>query len=160
MTCFDPLYRVGDQIAESFAAHNSWSGEEIRRRSLELLEKMRIRSPEEVLEKYPHQLSGRMLQRIMIGIATAMEPALLIADEPTTAIDAITQYEILNEFLRVKQENQTAMVFISHDLNVVYQLCDSALVMKQGRIVEQGTVDELFDHPKDPYTKQLLAAAE
>ena len=160
MTCFDPLYRVGDQIAESFAAHNSWSGEEIRRRSLELLEKMRIRSPEEVLEKYPHQLSGGMLQRIMIGIATAMEPALLIADEPTTAIDAITQYEILNEFLRVKQENQTAMVFISHDLNVVYQLCDSALVMKQGRIVEQGTVDELFDHPKDPYTKQLLAAAE
>lgn len=97
--------------------HNNWDGEEILRRSLELLEKMRIRNPEEVLEKYPHQLSGGMLQRIMIGIATAMEPVLLIADEPTTAIDAITQYEILNEFLRVKQEKQTAMVFISHDLN-------------------------------------------
>ena len=160
MTCFDPLYRVGDQIAESFAAHNSWSGEEIRRRSLELLEKMRIRSPEEVLEKYPHQLSGGMLQRIMIGIATAMEPALLIADEPTTAIDAITQYEILNEFLRVKQENQTAMVFISHDLNVVYEICDRCLVMHRGRIVEQGPVEELYDHPKEDYTKALLAAAE
>lgn len=82
MTCFDPLYRIGTQIAETFAAHNNWDGEEILRRSLELLEKMRIRNPEEVLEKYPHQLSGGMLQRIMIGIATAMEPVLLIADEP------------------------------------------------------------------------------
>ena len=84
MTCFDPLYRIGQQIAETFSAHNNWTAEEIRTRSLELLEKMRIRNPEEVLEKYPHQLSGGMLQRIMIGIATAMKPALLIADEPTT----------------------------------------------------------------------------
>ena len=96
---------------------------------------MRIRSPEEVLEKYPHQLSGGMLQRIMIGIATAMEPALLIADEPTTAIDAITQYEILNEFLRVKQENQTAMVFISHDLNAISRVADRIVVLNQGRVV-------------------------
>lgn len=101
MTCFDPLYRIGQQIAETFSAHNNWTAEEIHIRSLELLEKMRIRNPEEVLEKYPHQLSGGMLQRIMIGIATAMKPALLIADEPTTAIDAITQYEILNELLHI-----------------------------------------------------------
>ena len=117
MTCFDPLYRIGQQIAETFSAHNNWTAEEIRVRSLELLEKMRIRNPEEVLEKYPHQLSGGMLQRIMIGIATAMKPALLIADEPTTAIDAITQYEILNELLHIKENHNTAMIFISHDLN-------------------------------------------
>lgn len=132
------------------------SGEEIRRRSLELLEKMRIRSPEEVLEKYPHQLSGGMLQRIMIGIATAMEPALLIADEPTTAIDAITQYEILNEFLRVKQENQTAMVFISHDLNAISRVADRIVVLNQGRVVDEGDFQHILHHAQDLYTRLLV----
>lgn len=100
MTCFDPLYRIGSQLAETFAAHGNWRKGEIRERSLTVLEKMRIHQPEEVLEKYLHQLSGGMLQRIMIGIAAALEPALLIADEPTTAIDAITQVEILAELLK------------------------------------------------------------
>ena len=92
MTCFDPLYRIGNQIAETFAAHQKWDAGEIKERSIEMLDKMQIRNPEEALEKYPHQLSGGMLQRIMIGIAMSMEPSLLIADEPTTAIDAITQF--------------------------------------------------------------------
>ena len=156
MTCFDPLYRIGAQIAETFAAHNNWDGDEIHCRSLELLEKMRIRSPEEVLEKYPHQLSGGMLQRIMIGIATAMEPALLIADEPTTAIDAITQYEILNEFLRVRQENQTAMVFISHDLNAISRVADRIVVLNQGRVVDEGDFQHILHHAQDPYTRLLV----
>ena len=156
MTCFDPLYRIGTQIAETFAAHNNWDGEEILRRSLELLEKMRIRNPEEVLEKYPHQLSGGMLQRIMIGIAIAMEPSLLIADEPTTAIDAITQYEILNEFLRVKQENQTAMVFISHDLNAISRVADRIVVLNQGRVVDEGDFQHILHHAQDPYTRLLV----
>ena len=156
MTCFDPLYRIGTQIAETFAAHNNWDGEEILRRSLELLEKMRIRNPEEVLEKYPHQLSGGMLQRIMIGIATAMEPVLLIADEPTTAIDAITQYEILNEFLRVKQEKQTAMVFISHDLNAISRVADQIVVLNQGRVVDEGDFQHILHHAQDPYTRLLV----
>ena len=156
MTCFAPLYRIGAQIAETFAAHNNWDGDEIRCRSLELLEKMRIRSPEEVLEKYPHQLSGGMLQRIMIGIATAMEPSLLIADEPTTAIDAITQYEILNEFLRVKQENQTAMVFISHDLNAISRVADRIVVLNQGRVVDEGDFQHILHHAQDPYTRLLV----
>ena len=156
MTCFDPLYRIGTQIAETFAAHNNWDGEEILRRSLELLEKMRIRNPEEVLEKYPHQLSGGMLQRIMIGIATAMEPVLLIADEPTTAIDAITQYEILNEFLRVKQEKQTAMVFISHDLNAISRVADRIVVLNQGRVVDEGDFQHILHHAQDPYTRLLV----
>ncbi len=94
---------------------------------------MRIRNPEEVLEKYPHQLSGGMLQRIMIGIATSMEPALLVADEPTTAIDAITQLEILDELVRIKREAQTAMIFITHDLNAISRVADRVVVLNQGR---------------------------
>ena len=111
---------------------------------------------EALLEKYPHQLSGGMLQRIMIGIATAMEPALLIADEPTTAIDAITQYEILNEFLRVKQENQTAMVFISHDLNAISRVADRIVVLNQGRVVDEGDFQHILHHAQDLYTRLLV----
>ena len=103
MTCFDPLYRIGSQMAETFAMHTDWNGEKIRSVSLEVLDQMRIHDGAEVLEKYPHQLSGGILQRIMIGIAMALSPELLIADEPTTAIDAITQYEILEEFERIKR---------------------------------------------------------
>ena len=140
MTCFDPLYRIGQQIAETFSAHNNWTAEEIHIRSLELLEKMRIRNPEEVLEKYPHQLSGGMLQRIMIGIATAMKPALLIADEPTTAIDAITQYEILNELLHIKENHNTAIIFISHDLEEVIEQSDNISVLRDG--VKIGSISK------------------
>lgn len=156
MTCFDPLYRIGAQIAETFAAHNNWSQAEIRQRSLEMLEKMRIRNPEEVMEKYPHQLSGGMLQRVMIGIATSMEPALLIADEPTTAIDAITQFEILDELLCIKQQNQTAMVFISHDLNAISRVADRIVVLNQGRVVDRGDFYHILHHAADPYTKLLV----
>lgn len=156
MTCFDPLYRIGAQIAETFSAHNNWSQAEIRQRSLEMLEKMRIRNPEEVLEKYPHQLSGGMLQRIMIGIATSMQPALLIADEPTTAIDAITQFEILDELLRIKQQHQTAMVFISHDLNAISRVADQIVVLNQGRVVDRGDFHHILHHATDPYTKLLV----
>lgn len=156
MTCFDPMYRIGAQIAETFAAHNDWSGEEIRFRSLELLDKMRIRSPEEVLEKYPHQLSGGMLQRVMIGIATAMSPKLLIADEPTTAIDAITQFEILDEFLRIKQAHGVAMVFISHDLDAISRVADRIVVLNQGVVVDRGDFRHILHHAEDPYTRLLV----
>lgn len=156
MTCFDPLYRIGAQIAETFAAHNDWIKADIRQRSLEMLEKMRIRNPEEVLEKYPHQLSGGMLQRIMIGIATSMKPSLLIADEPTTAIDAITQFEILDELLRIKQEHQTAMVFISHDLNAISRVADRIVVLNQGLVVDQGDFQHILHHATDSYTKLLV----
>ena len=156
MTCFDPLYRIGAQIAETFAAHNDWSKADIRQRSLEMLEKMRIRNPEEVLEKYPPQLSGGMLQRIMIGIATSMKPSLLIADEPTTAIDAITQFEILDELLRIKQEHQTAMVFISHDLNAISRVADRIVVLNQGLVVDQGDFQHILHHATDSYTKLLV----
>lgn len=156
MTCFDPLYRIGSQIAETFSAHNNWSSAEIRQHSLEMLEKMRIRNPKEVLEKYPHQLSGGMLQRVMIGIATSMEPALLIADEPTTAIDAITQFEILDELVRIKKQHQTAMVFISHDLNAISRVADQIVVLNQGSVVDRGDFRHILHHATDPYTKLLV----
>lgn len=156
MTCFDPLYRIGYQIAETFAAHTAMKADEIRERSIELLKKMQIHNPEEVLEKYPHQLSGGMLQRIMIGIAVSMEPALLIADEPTTAIDAITQAEILDELIRIKNENQTAVVFISHDLNAVSRIADQIVVLNQGQVVDQGDFHHILHHAADPYTRLLV----
>lgn len=156
MTCFDPLYRIGNQMAETFAVHTGWGKAEIRKRSLEILERMNIRQGEEVLQKYPHQLSGGMLQRIMIGIALAMEPALLVADEPTTAIDAITQHEIMREFQRIKREFQTAMIFITHDLGAISLVADQVLVMNQGRVADQGDFHHIIAHAKDPYTKLLV----
>ena len=127
--------------------------EEIEAEGRALLSKMGLA---ERAGHYPHQLSGGMLQRIMIGIATAMEPALLIADEPTTAIDAITQYEILNEFLRVKQEKQTAMVFISHDLNAISRVADRIVVLNQGRVVDEGDFQHILHHAQDLYTRLLV----
>ena len=156
MTCFDPLYRIGSQMAETFATHTTWSAQEIRSHSLEILAQMRIRNVEEVLEKYPHQLSGGMLQRIMIGIAMALEPELLIADEPTTAIDAITQYEILEEFVRIKKEKHTAMLFITHDLGAISKVADRVLVMNSGHIVDSGTFEHILMHANDPYTRMLV----
>ncbi len=156
MTCFDPLYRIGNQMAETFATHTSWNAQEIHTRCLEILDQMRIRNGEEVLEKYPHQLSGGMLQRIMIGIAMALQPELLIADEPTTAIDAITQYEILEEFIRIKKQKNTAMLFITHDLGAISRVADRILVMNSGHVVDSGSFDHILKHADDPYTRMLV----
>lgn len=156
MTCFDPLYRIGSQMAETFAMHTDWNGEKIRKVSLEVLEQMQIHDGEEVLQKYPHQLSGGMLQRIMIGIAMALSPELLIADEPTTAIDAITQYEILEEFGRIKREKKTAMIFITHDLGAISRVADRIIVMNSGQIVDRGDFHHILRHAKDPYTRMLV----
>ena len=149
MTCFDPLYRIGSQMAETFAMHTDWNGEKIRSVSLEVLDQMRIHDGAEVLEKYPHQLSGGMLQRIMIGIAMALSPELLIADEPTTAIDAITQYEILEEFERIKREKKTAMIFITHDLGAISKVADRIMVMNHGEKVFDAPPKEVFRHYKE-----------
>ena len=156
MTCFDPLYRIGSQMAETFAAHTTWTTQEIHSQCLEILEQMRIQNGEEVLEKYPHQLSGGMLQRIMIGIAMALQPELLIADEPTTAIDAITQYEILEEFVRIKKENHTAMLFITHDLGAISKVADYILAMNSGRVVDSGSFEHILTHANDSYTRMLV----
>ena len=156
MTCFDPLYRIGNQMAETFAAHTAWNAQEIRTCCLKILDQMQILNGEEVLEKYPHQLSGGMLQRIMIGIAMALQPELLIADEPTTAIDAVTQYEILEEFVRIKKNKNTAMLFITHDLGAISKVADRILVMNSGHIVDSGNFEHIRNHAQDPYTRLLI----
>lgn len=156
MTCFDPLYRIGNQMAETFAVHTAWGPEEIHMQSINILERMRIPDPEEILEKYPHQISGGTLQRIMIGIAMALKSGLLIADEPTTAIDSITQFEILQEFSRIKEEYNTAMIFITHDLSAVSRIADRILVMNQGQVVDKGDLSHILNHAEDPYTRLLV----
>ena len=161
MTAFDPLYSMGAQLLETLRATTSaFSEKESRGRIVEALEMMHIHNPLDVLKKYPYQLSGGMLQRCMIAVALLQRPDIIIADEPTTALDVTIQAQILDLLRTLRRELDLSYLFISHDLNVVYQLCDRVLVMKEGRIVEQGTVDDIFDHPKDDYTRQLLAAAE
>lgn len=156
MTCFDALYRIGNQMSETFATHTTWNAQEIRSHCLKILNQMQILNGEEVLQKYPHQLSGGMLQRIMIGIAMALQPELLIADEPTTAIDAITQYEILEEFIRIKKSKNTAMLFITHDLGAISKVADRILVMNSGHIVDSGDFEHIRNHAQDPYTRLLI----
>ena len=156
MTCFDPLYRIGNQMSETFATHTTWNAQEIRSHCLKILNQMQILNGEEVLQKYPHQLSGGMLQRIMIGIAMALQPELLIADEPTTAIDAITQYEILEEFIRIKKNKNTAMLFITHDLGAISKVADRIPVMNSGHIVDSGNFEHIRTHAQDPYTRLLI----
>ena len=143
-------------MAETFATHTTWNAQEIRSHCLKILNQMQILNGEEVLQKYPHQLSGGMLQRIMIGIAMALHPELLIADEPTTAIDAITQYEILEEFIRIKKSKNTAMLFITHDLGAISKVADRILVMNSGHIVDSGDFEHIRNHAQDPYTRLLI----
>ena len=156
MSCFDPLYRIGAQMAETFQEHTDWSSAEIPAKSIEVLKLMKIRDPEDVLRKYPHQMSGGMLQRVMIGLALALKPSLIICDEPTTAIDSISQYAIMQEFLRIKTSRSAAMIFISHDLGVLSLISDKLVVMHRGLAVERGLPEEIFEHAKDPYTRELI----
>lgn len=156
MTCFDPLYTIGNQMFETFDAHGVVEKSEYVNKAIEVLESMRIREPQEVLKKFPHQVSGGMLQRIMIGIALSMKPKLLICDEPTTAIDSITQYGIIQEFLRIKKESNVGMVFITHDVSVISHVADRLIVLNKGELVDAGTVEDILRRPKDPYTQLLV----
>lgn len=156
MTCFDPLYKIGNQIYETFDAHGIFSRDQYKVEAIKILEKMRIHDPEGVLQKFPHQLSGGMLQRVMIGIAMSMNPRLLICDEPTTAIDSITQYEIIKEFQRIKAESNVGMLFITHDVSVISHIADEVIVLNKGKLVDQGSFSEILKNPKDPYTKLLI----
>ena len=156
MSCFDPLYRIGEQMAETLQEHTSLKGRPLQKRMEDILCLMRIHDPADVLRKYPHQLSGGMLQRVMIGLAICMQPSLIIADEPTTAIDSISQYAIMQEFLRIKQRGEVSMIFISHDLGVLSLIADRLIVMHDGKAVESGTAQEIFDNATDTYTRHLI----
>ena len=154
----NPFYSVAWTLEEPLRVYGKYDKAERKRRVREMLE--RVELPEECLEARPAELSGGQRQRVSIAAALIRRPKFLIADEPVSALDVTIQAQILDLLRSLRRELDLSYLFISHDLSVVYQLCDRALVMKSGRIVEQGTVDAIFDHPKEAYTKQLLAAAE
>ena len=158
MTSLNPLHTIEQQIGEILSIHRGLSGEAARARVLDLLNKVGIREPEKRLGAYPHQLSGGQRQRVMIAMALANEPALLIADEPTTALDVTVQAQILALLKDLQRETGMAMLFITHDLGIVRRLAHRVAVMKKGEIVEQGKVAEVFANPQHAYTKALLAA--
>ncbi|MBU2889284.1 ABC transporter ATP-binding protein [Celeribacter halophilus] len=158
MTSLNPVFTIERQLCEGLRLHKGMSKEQARARALELMKDVRIPEPERRLSQYPHELSGGMRQRVMIAMAMACEPKLLICDEPTTALDVTIQAEILALIDRLKREHNTAVLFITHDMAVVAQMADRVLVMFRGDVVEEGTVAEIFDSPKEDYTKALLAA--
>ncbi len=157
-SALNPAYPVAWLLEEPLRIFGKYDAPERRRRVREMLE--RVELPEEVLEAYPSELSGGQRQRVSIAMALIQRPRFIIADEPVSALDVTIQAQILKLLSDLRKELDLSFLFISHDLNVVYQLCDSTLVMKEGRIVEQGPVEKIFDHPKEEYTRQLLAAAE
>ncbi len=158
MTSLNPLHTVERQIGEVLRVHQGMAEKQARIRTLELLNEVGIRDPEKRLGAYPHQLSGGQRQRVMIGMALANEPDLLIADEPTTALDVTVQAQILELLARLKKANGMSMLFITHDLGIVRRIADRVCVMTGGKIVEAGPTREIFDHPQHEYTRHLLAA--
>jgi len=154
MTSLNPVLTVADQIMESILIHETSSKEEARKRALEMLQTVGI-SPERA-DEYPHQFSGGMKQRVVIAIALACNSTLLLADEPTTALDVTIQAQVLDLMIKLKEQFSTSMIFITHDLGVVAQVCDEVAVMYAGRIVERGTLEEVFNHAKHPYTEGLF----
>ena len=158
MTSLNPTMRIGRQITEGLFKHERLSGQSAKKRALELLRLVGISNPEQRLRQYPHEFSGGMRQRVMIAIALACQPKILIADEPTTALDVTIQAQILDLLKKIQRETNTAIVLITHDLGVVANIADRVLVMYGGKVVETGKVDTVFYSPKHPYTWGLLAS--
>ena len=156
MTSLDPLFKVGDQLAEAILVHENVSKRSALDRSAELLDKVRLPQPRELLSQYPHQLSGGMRQRVMIAMALAGQPRLLIADEPTTALDVTTEAQILELMRSLQEEFNMAILFITHDLGVIAEMAEEVVVMYLGRVVEKTDIRSLFNEPKHPYTRALL----
>lgn len=156
MTAFDPLFTLRNQILETFQTHTNKTKKEAEVLAINILEKMNIIDPLEVLKKYPHELSGGMLQRIMIGLSIALNPSLIIADEPTTAIDSLNQVEILKELKQLREKLQLSMIFITHDLYVLSQVADRIIVMKDGSIVEEGLKEDIINNPQNEQSKYLV----
>jgi oligopeptide/dipeptide ABC transporter ATP-binding protein len=154
----NPLFRVERTLAQVLRAHRGLKGAEARRVSIELLTDVGLADPERILRRYPHELSGGMCQRVMIAFALASNPKLLIADEPTTALDVTVQLQVIELLARLRREHGLTLLLITHNLSVVAELCDRVIVMYLGRIVEQGPVLEIFDHPRHPYTIGLLGS--
>jgi peptide/nickel transport system ATP-binding protein len=158
-TALNPVIRIEPQITDVLRSRLGYSRAAARGRALELLELVHIRSPERVLQQYPHELSGGMCQRVVIAIAFAGNPSLIVADEPTTALDVTVQFEILKLIRNLQRRTGTAVLFITHDLGVVAKICESVSVIFAGRILEQGSADDVFSRPAHPYTRALIAAS-
>ena len=156
MTSLNPVYRVGKQIVEAIRTHENVSKKEARERAIDMLRKVGIPSPEKRIDDYPHQMSGGMRQRVMIAMALSCNPKLLIADEPTTALDVTIQAQILDLLRRLRDDTGMAVLLITHDLGVVSETADRVVVMYCGQVVEEAEVRTLFDHPMHPYTLGLL----
>ena len=147
MTSLNPVMTIGAQVEEAMKIHSRFNARERKERALQMMQNVELPNPQLLYEKYPHQLSGGMRQRVMIAAALVMEPKLLIADEPTTALDVTIQVQILKLLQKINREQGTAVLFISHDLGVIRHLCSRVIVMNQGKAVEQGDVQEIFRHP-------------
>ena len=158
MTALNPVFRVGDQIGETLLVHGRSTRRDARARAIELLRAVRIAHPETRIDDYPHQLSGGMRQRVLIAMALACQPSLVIADEPTTALDVTIQAEILDLLREMKSALDLSLLLITHDLGIIAETADRVLVMYAGRIVESGPVRDIFRHPAHPYTRGLLAS--
>jgi len=158
LTSLNPVFTIGDQIQEAILVHEAVSPNDLRRRCIRLLRDVGIPSPQERLKDYPHQLSGGQRQRVMIAMALACGPDLVIADEPTTALDVTVQAQILNLMQSIQDSSEMSVLYITHDLGVVANIADRVYVMYAGIIVEQGTTEEIFSRPRHPYTKGLLAS--
>jgi oligopeptide/dipeptide ABC transporter ATP-binding protein len=158
MTALNPVHRIGRQLSEVFLLHRTRDKAEAARLAVEMLAKVGIPAPEIRAQEYPHQLSGGMRQRVVIAMALACDPALLIADEPTTALDVTIQAQILDLLRSLQRDLGMAILLITHDLGVVAEMCDEVVVMYAGRIAEQGPVEEIFARPAHPYTRGLLSA--
>ena len=156
MTALNPVYTIGDQLIEMLTAHRHMKRSEAFERGVEMLEKMGIPSPRQRMKEYPHQLSGGMRQRVMIAMALSCDPELLIADEPTTALDVTIQAQILELMGKLKEQFHTAIMLITHDMGVIAEMADEVMVMYAGEVVEYAPVTDLFDHPRHPYTQGLL----
>jgi len=158
MTALNPVFRIGSQMSDVLRQHQGLTRRQARAAAIEMLVKVGIPAPDKRIDEYPHQLSGGMRQRVMIAMALSCEPRLLVADEPTTALDVTTQAQVLEQMLRLQQEFGMAMILITHDMGVVAQSCKQAVVMYSGRVVERAPVKELFERPRHPYTSGLLAS--
>jgi peptide/nickel transport system ATP-binding protein len=158
MTSLNPAFTIGDQLIEGIRCHRNLSHAQARTHAIEMLRRVRIPSPEQRIDEYPHKLSGGMRQRVMIAMALACEPQLLIADEPTTALDVTIQAQVLDLMRTLREEMGTAIILITHDLGVIAELADEVVVMYSGRIVERASVQRLFAQPQHPYTIGLLGS--
>ena len=155
-SAFDPSCKMRVHFRETLKCNLGYDYKKADMEMMDAMNKVLLKDPEQVLQKYPFQLSGGMLQRCMIAMAIALRPEIIIADEPTTALDLITQYEVICQFQTLREETESAMLFVSHDLGIVKQIADEIVVMKDGKLIEHGSSEDIFNHPKEMFTRHLI----